>query len=128
MSNIDARAVELLEQFRAEVDSMRHRAAEPCWQALSAALEPTLVALGAEPSSTADVPTWATAVQTLDSSLASDISEAVKVLSLALKDHYRTVTPRDQRVSNAIAFLYMDVARPLWSAHPSLEPVELRSS
>ena len=121
-------AADLLVQFRGVLDGMHHRAPEICWQSLTAALEPTAVALGAEPTAHADAPAWSATVHTLDASLASDISEAAKAFSLALKEHYRTVTPRDQRVSTAIAFLYMDVERPLWSAHPSLEPAPLRSS
>ena len=117
----------LVAQFRAELDSLNDRAAEPCWHSLNAALEPTMVALGAPSSASAEVATWETTVRTLDAPTASDISEAVKRLSLALKEYYRAVTPREQRVSDAIAFLYMDVARPLWSAHPTLEPTQLRN-
>lgn len=120
-------AADLLVQFRGVLGGMRHRAPDLCWQSLAAALEPTALALGAEPTAQADAPAWSATVDTLDASLANDISEATKAFSLALKEHYRTVTPRDQRVSTAIAFLYMDVERPLWSAHPSLEPAALRS-
>jgi hypothetical protein len=128
MNQVEAERAELVSQFRGELESFRERMDGSCWQSLEAALEPTLRSLGADTEHDAEVPAWAAAAKLLDESIANDVSEAVKKLSLALKDHYRSIAPRDSRISDAIAFLYIDVASPLWAAHPNLEPIELRNS
>jgi hypothetical protein len=128
MNEIEIAREGLVARFRAELEFFRERMGDSVWQSLDAALQPTFQSLRAETEEDSEAAAWAAVAQRLDESTASDVSEAVKRFSQALKEHYRSITPRDSRVSEAIAFLYIDVARPLWTAHPTLEPIELRDS
>jgi hypothetical protein len=119
-------AADLVSRFRDELEHIRPRADDVCWRSLDVALAPALELLGVETgAATQDLP-WEAVVHLIDASVASDISDAIKTLSLALTELYRCSSPHERRLAYALGLLYTDVARPLWAAHPMLKPLEMR--
>jgi hypothetical protein len=130
MNSVEQQRANMVAEFQSELASLRNKIGESSWGSLLAAIEPALLVLAkrAKARDSAEEGEWKAAVQALDPSVANDLSEVVKRFSLALKEHDRAAIARERCVSEAIAFLYTDVARPLWQCHPSLEPPELRRS
>lgn len=119
----------IVAQLLMDLDQVRARTGN-AWPPLVAALEPVLKALGVESAfageDLAATITWEKSIQSLDDAVAGDVSRALVRFSESLTKHYRSVTPRDRRVSNALAQIYLDVERPLWAVYPALAPMELR--
>ena len=111
-----------------ELDSVRDRAGN-VWASLLAALTPILESLETGHAIANDdfskAPAWENAIPGVDVAVAGDVSRALVKFSEALTKHYRSNTPRDHRVSQALSLVYLDVQRPLWAAHPDLRPFDL---
>jgi hypothetical protein len=119
-------ARDLVERFRDELEPIRPTVDEAFWRSLDAALAPALESLGIESGAHAQHHPWAGTVHAIDGSAANTLSDALKTLALALTELYRVSSPGERRMAYAIGLLYTDVARPLWAAHPTLKPLELR--
>jgi hypothetical protein len=128
MNSQDQERAKIVSVLLTELNSV-HVRAERAWQALLKALIPVWESLEATPADLAEdlseACTWTDAIQAMDASVAGDVSHALARFSEALTQHYRTVTPRDHRVSQALSLIYLDVQRPLWVAYPDLRPFDV---
>jgi hypothetical protein len=118
----------IVTELLTELDSLRERGAN-VWASLLAALMPILEGLetgnAIENDGFSNAPVWEHMISGVDVTVAGDVSRALVKFSEALTQHYRSNTPRDHRVSQALALVYLDVQRPLWAAHPDLRPFDL---
>lgn len=128
MTDSDREREAIVSTFVAELDSVR-AAAGSAWCSLAVALAPIIDGLETDAAiANVDLRTslsWTDALKDVDISVAGDLSRALVKFSEALTVHYRASTPRDQRVSQALASLYLDIQRPLWAVHPGLRPFAL---
>ncbi|HET7544427.1 MAG TPA: hypothetical protein VFK05_31365 [Polyangiaceae bacterium] len=99
------------------------------WEALQAALRPTLEVLENPISTVIDhahvSSSWESEARSLDEDVASNLSFVLIRVSDALKACYRAQTPRELKIAEAISTFYVDVQRPLWAAHPTLRPFDV---
>jgi hypothetical protein len=124
---MDEQLIQIRDQFFAELLGLRQRLAGS-WDALNTALKPTLDVLGSPRSTIVDhahvSSSWEMEARSLGGEIAGDLSLVLIRLSDALTACYRAQRPREVKIAEVISTFYIDVQRPLWAAHPALQPFD----
>ena|SRR5436190_15331341 len=125
---MEEQLLEIHQRLIADLFALRPRLGSS-WEALLVALRPTLEVLEKPLSTVVDhahvSSSWESAARSLDVDVASNLSLVLISVSDALKACYRARTPRELKIAEAISTFYVDVQRPLWAAHPTLQPFDV---
>ena len=99
------------------------------WEALHVALKPTLEVLERPLLTSVEhahvSSSWESEARSLDGDVASNLSLVLIAVSDSLQACYRAQTPRELKIAEVISAFYVDVQRPLWAAHPTLQPFKV---
>jgi len=124
---MEEQLVQIRDQFLTELLGLRQRLGGS-WDALHTALKPTLDVLGSPLSTIVDhahvSSSWEVETRSLDAEIAGELSQVLIRLSDALTSWYRAQRPREVKIAEVISTFYVDVQRPLWAAHPALQPFD----